>query len=118
MFEVVFEAEEAIDGDILLSLGIYNSSNVHLATLNTRNLGMTLHIHKGRNRVCFTIPRIPYYPDIFNINLYAEHGNSPLDCILDAFTFQVTAGSYQKTDLISQPYKALTAVDYSIEITE
>ena len=94
MFEVDFDSQEDMDGDIQLSLSFYNSSNVRLATLSTRNLSMMTRIRKGSNQIRFIVPRMPLYPDLFSVCLYAEKDNSGMAHITDAATFQTTAGSF------------------------
>ncbi|MBE6371781.1 MAG: ATP-binding cassette domain-containing protein [Lentisphaerae bacterium] len=118
VFEVDFDSQEDMDGDIQLSLSFYNSSNVRLATLSTRNLSMMTRIRKGSNQIRFIVPRMPLYPDLFSVCLYAEKDNSGMAHITDAATFQTTAGSFYIPSSFSNPYKSLVAIDYAIEMVQ
>ena len=115
VFETEFECTEELEGDILLNLYFYNSSNILLCALTTRNLGLNLHFRKGVHRVRFVLPHIPFYPDRFSVNLYAEQNGSEMDHIQDAFSFQTIPGPFHADGVISQPFKSVMAVDYSFE---
>ena len=116
VFEVDFDCREELHGDVQIVVSCHNTSNVRLVALTTRNLGLDLHFKKGSNRVRFILPKIPFYPDRFSVNLYAEMNGSQMDCIQDAFSFQTVAGPYYNPDVISQPYKSMMATDYFFEI--
>ena len=115
VFEVEFEAREELEGDVQISVSFYNSFNVRIATLCTRNLSISSHFRRGGNRICFIIPRMPLFPDMFSVCLYAEKDNSGMAHVPDAMTFQTTAGCFYQTSLLSNPYKSLVAVDYTVE---
>ena len=115
VLEVEFDCKEEMEGDIQISVGFYNSFNVRVITLSTRNLAMKCHFRKGANRIRFLLPRMPLYPDNFSISLYAEKDTSTMAHIIDAATFQTIAGSFYVPDELSRPYKSLVAVNYTVE---
>ena len=115
VFEVEFDCMEEMEGDIQISVGFYNSFNVRVITLNTRNLSMKCHFRKGQNRIRFIVPRIPLFPDTFSLSLFAAKDNYGMAHIIDAATIQITAGAFYDPAVLSDPHKSLVAVDYSIE---
>lgn len=115
VFECEIDSTEEIHGNVLIIFDIYNSFNNHVAALNTRNLGYVSHLKKGNNKVRFIIPRIPFYPDHFSLDLYAEHSNSAMDFAKGALSFQTTSGAFHQSGLICEPYKAIFTMDYSVE---
>ncbi|MBO7147253.1 MAG: ABC transporter ATP-binding protein [Lentisphaeria bacterium] len=115
VFEIEFDCLEDLSGDIQLEVSLFNSENIRLACLNTRNLGLMSSFRKGRNCVRFVIPRVPFYPDTFTVLLYAEKDGSTMASIPDAFSFQTISGPYQNPDILSMPYSSLSAVDYTFE---
>lgn len=115
VFEVEFECREEMRGDIQLTLAIRREGNPCMISLNTRNLGILSHFRKGTNRFRFTLPRVPLYPGTYYAHLYAEKDNCMMTYIQDAFSFRVIDGSFQNRDILSFPYHAQVAVDYSIE---
>ena len=98
VFEIEFDCREEISGDLQIVVSCHNSSNIRLASLTTRNLGLNLHFKKGLNQVRFILPRVPFYPDRFSVNLYAEMNGSEMDYVQDAFSFQTVEGPYYQPD--------------------
>ena len=115
VFECEVDCMEEMNGEVLFIIDIYNSFNCHVAALNTRNLGYVSHLKKGKNIIRFTVTKIPFYPDQFSLDLYAEYYGSAMDFAKDALSFQTNPGAFHLSGRINEPYKSIFAVDYSVE---
>ena len=74
-----------------------------------------IHLKKGKNIIRFTVPRVPFYPDQFSLDFYAEYYGSAMDFAKDALSFQTNPGAFHESGRINEPYKSIFAMDYSVE---
>lgn len=115
VFEIEFDAVEEMHGKIKIEANIYNQENSRLFSLNTLNTGTECHFRKGRNRIAFSMPKIPLFPGSYSVQLFAEKDSSIMAQIPDALIFQTLPGYFHCPDIVSQSYNSLMAVDYSVE---
>lgn len=116
LLEIGLESREEIEGDIKIEVGICSSSDIRVGTLSLRNLGILSHFKKGFNTVCFEIPRNPFYPDQYSLNLLADKNQDILDDISNAAILKTIDGSFQNPNIISKSYSASVAFDYAATI--
>ena len=114
--EISVESKEEMEGDIQIEVRIFSSSDSKVGSLSLRNLGLLSHFKKGVNLVHFRLPRNPFYPDRYTLNLVAEKDGEILDYITDAALMKTIDGSYQVPDIISHPYQTSVAFDYSAAV--
>lgn len=116
MLEIEIESQTDLSKEIQLEVQIFTSSDLKAGSLNLQNLGVIPHFKKGLNKVCFHIPRNPFYPDRYSISLYVSVNEETADQIVDAAVMQTIDGSFQTPDVISHSYAVPTAFEYSAAV--
>ncbi len=116
VMEIEFECQRDLEGDVQIEAAVYSSADVRVASINLRNLGMLSRFGKGSNKVCFRLPRNPFYPDQYIINLYAEKDGEILDYVMNAALMKTIEGPFQNAGVVSMPYQASAAFDYTASI--
>ncbi len=111
--EIDVEAREELEGDIQIEVRIFSSADIKTGSLSLRNLGILSKFRKGINQVRFHLPRNPFYPDQYTLNMVAEKNGEILDYITDAALLKTIDGSFQNPNMISQSYQTSVAFDYS-----
>ena len=114
--EIGVECLENLDGDIKVEAKIFSSSDILAGVLTLCNLGFISHFKKGYNTVCFQLPRNPFYPDRYTINLYSEKNGILFDYVINAAMMRTIDGSFQNPSVISQPYSSMVALDYTATV--
>ena len=116
MLEIGIESMTDLSKEIQLEVQIFTSSDIKAGSLNFQNLGFIPHFKKGLNKVCFHIPRNPFYPDQYSISLYVSSNEETADYIIDAAILKTIDGSFQKPDVISHSFGVPAAFDYSATV--
>ena len=118
ILEIGVECKEAMEGDIKVEAKIFSSADILAGVLTLCNLGYISHLKKGLNTVRFIVPRNPFYPDRYQINLYSEKSGELFDHVMNAATLKTIDGSFQNPAVISQPYSSMVALDYTATVNE
>ena len=114
--EIGLECQEEIEGEIKVEAKIFASSDLLAGVLTLCNLGRISHLKKGYNTVCFQLPRNPFYPDRYTINLYSEKNGELFDYVINAALMRTIDGSFQNPAVISQPFSSMVALDYTATV--
>ena len=116
IMEIGVECRENLDGDIKVEAKVFSSSDILAGVLTLCNLGYISHFKKGYNTVCFYLPRNPFYPDRYTINLYSEKSGTLFDYVINAAMMKTIDGSFQNPSVISQSYSSMVALDYTAKV--
>ena len=116
IFELAIEFTKDTLLDPHVEIRIFSSGDLKVGSLNFRNLGVLPQFKKGINTVRFHLPKNPFYPDNYVINLFSSTNNLVSDYITNAAVLKTIDGSFQNTAIISQAYQTPVALEYSVVV--
>ena len=115
-FEIEIECPSADLREPHVEVRIFSSGDTKVGSLNFRNLGILPRFKKGLNTIRFHLPKNPFYPDNYVINLFCLENNEVADYITTAAVLKTIDGSFHNPDIISQPFAAQVAFEYSATV--
>ena len=91
-----YEAHEVLSR-ASVSLGFYGAYGHFMLWCNNELIGTAFQRLPQRGRIVCTIPRLPFTPGSYTINVYAEVNGAIADWVQQAHAFQVAAGDFYGT---------------------
>jgi len=116
--ELGIESRSDLFREVHVEVQIFSSLDQKVGSLTFQNLGFFPHLKKGLNKICFHVPRNPFYPDQYVINLLASVSEVYADYITDAAILKTIDGTFQDPGVISTSFAVPVAFDYSATVNE